>query len=124
MPLNSAADFGSAAPASTSATWPSVIELAVPLRDHERGEILRPLEAALEPDRTLLERAVHVADRRREILRAQRVHDLIDADARRREIGRTHVDVELRAVAADDVHLRHAADRAQLAGDRLIGELR
>ena len=73
VPLNSAADFGSAAPASTSATWPSVIELPVALRDDERGEIFGTIEASLETDRTLLERARHVADRRREVLRAQRV---------------------------------------------------
>ena len=50
--------------------------------------------------------------------------DLIDANAGGRERVGTNVDVELRAVAADDVHLRHAGDRAQLAADRLIGELR
>ena len=41
-----------------------------------------------------------------------------------REIVRPDVDVELRAVAADDVHLRHAGNATQIAADRLIGELR
>ena len=33
-------------------------------------------------------------------------------------------DIERRAVAADDVHLRDARHRTQLAADLLIGELR
>ena len=82
VPLNRAADFGSAAPADDVGDLAERDELAVALRDDEPGEVLGPIEAALEANRALLERRRHLADRRREVLRAQRVDDLIDADAR------------------------------------------
>ena len=51
-------------------------ELPVPLGDDEIHELLRPFEAALQTDGALVEVAVHAADRRREVLRLQRLHDL------------------------------------------------
>ena len=82
------------------------------------------LEPTLEPNRPLLERAVHLANGRRQVLRTYRIDDLVDADTECREVGRPDVDVELRAVAADDVHLCDTANRTQVAGDSLVGELR
>ena len=82
------------------------------------------LEATLEPNRPLLERAVHLSNGRREVLRADGIHHLIDADAECREIGRPNVYAELGAVAPDDVHLGNAGDRPQIAGDGRIGQRR
>src|SRR5439155_5939764 len=79
-------------------------QLPISLTDNELTEVLRSFEAALQPDRALLQRRIHLTDGCGEILRPERRHYLIDADAGRGQIVGTNVDVELRAVATDDIH--------------------
>src|SRR5262249_4697896 len=97
---------------------------AAALRDNELIELFRMFETSLETDRALLERSGHLTDGRREILRSDGIHDLFDADTERGELRRANIDVELRAVAADDIHLCHTGDRAQFARNPRIRELR
>ena len=58
-------------------------EPAVALGDDQLREVGGRVEPALQADRALVERAVQPPDRRGQVLRLQRLHDLADADARR-----------------------------------------
>ena len=97
-------------------------ERAPTLRDDELIELFRVIEPPLETYRALLHRARHLPNRCGEILRAHGIHHLIDTHAERGEIRGPHIDVQLRAVAANHIHLRNASDGTQVAGDARIGK--
>ena len=97
---------------------------AVAVRDDEVVELRRVLETAAQANRALVERTVHPANRRREVLRLQRADDLCDADVRRLQLVRIDLDGQLALHLAEDLHVGHALHRAQLARDAGIGETR
>ena len=69
-------------------------------------------------------RAVQPPDRRGQVLRLQRLHDLADADPRRLERLRLQLDRHLAFDAADHAHLGDAGDATQLADDAGIDQAR
>ena len=95
---------GSSVASRTSATSPSRTIGRPRLRDDELLEV-GGRRAGPEPDRPLLEFAFEPADRRREVLRLQRLHDLRDADAGGLQIARPDLHDQLALDAADQVHL-------------------
>ena len=79
------------------------------LRHDQPGEVGRAVEAAAQADRALGHRLVDAADRRRQVLRLQRLHHLADADAGGLQRLRIELDGQLALDAADDADLGDAA---------------
>ena len=96
--------------------------LAVALGDDELRELLRVLEPALEPDRPFVHVAHHATHRRGEVLELERLHHLPDTHPGGLHLLRLELHRELALHLAAHRHLGHAGNRAQLAGDRRIGE--
>ncbi len=96
---------------------PEPNELSVAIGDDEVLELRRILETAAQTNRALVERAVHAAHRRGEVLRLKRLHHLRDADVRRLQPVRIDFDRQLALDLAEDLHVGHARNRAQLARD-------
>ena len=113
-PLKSAAVRGSSVPSCATATSPRRISRPPRCATTSCVEVGRLVETALQADGALVERAVQPADRRGEVLRLQRLHDLADADAGRLQRLRLELDGHLALDAADDADLGDAGDAAQL----------
>ena len=94
------------------------------LRDDQREEVLRTLQAPLEPDRALIEGAVESPDGNREVLRLQRPDDLGHADPRRRQRRRLELHRQLALDPPDHRRLGDPGDRAQRARHPRIGDPR
>ena len=94
---------------------PEPDDAAPRLRDRQPREIGRLLEPAQQADGPLVELTVQAPDRRREVLRLERLHDLRDAQAGRLQVERPQLHGELALDAADDLDLRDAGNAAQPA---------
>ena len=84
------------------------------------GSSRRPLRRIVRSSRSPFE----PPDRRRQVLRLQRLHQLNDADAGRLQIARPDLDDHLALDAAGQVDLGHAGDAAQPPRDARIGHPR
>ena len=121
-PLNSAAVRGSSVPSMRLGDVAEPDQLAVALRDDDAREVGGRVEPAEQPDGALVERAVEPPDRRRQVLRLQRLHDLADADAGRLQRLRLELDGHLALDAADHAHFGDAGHAAQLARQARVGD--
>jgi hypothetical protein len=94
----------------------------LPVVHHQLGEIGRPFGPAREPDRALLQLAIQPADRRSQVLRLKRLHNLGDADTGCLQRLRLKLDRHFPLDIAHDAHLGHSRDRSQRAGHAGIGQ--
>ena len=99
-------------------------DAALVLRDDELLEVGRRIEPALQPDRALVELPFEPADRRRQVLRLQRLNDLRDADARGLQVARPDLHDQLALDRANEVNGGHAGNATQPPRDVRVGDAR
>src|SRR5437867_2810086 len=81
--------------------------LPVAIGNDEVAALRRSLETTVQPDGALVERAVHAPDRRRQVLRLQRLYDLRDAHVCRLQPVGIDLHRELALDLPEDLHVGH-----------------